>query len=243
MNKVLVGIPTAPVLDYGEYECDWDAKYGRNEWDRNNRRWERVYGRFNGVGSARQQAVRETWAPEVVKQGASFKFFMGNTATEEHKADDVVILPDVSDKYLFGLQEKIQGMCKWALEHNFDVMIKVDDDSFIYPSLVPYLQQIDGVDYGGLIYGGYCVSGGCGEVYSRRAMEAVANSPLEVHPEQRHWEDWWIASVVRDAGITAVNLPGFFDEANLTSILQVKHVFHPVSPKGMRQAYKEVWCS
>jgi hypothetical protein len=33
-------------------------------------------------------------------------------------------LESCGDRYLFDLQEKIQGMRKWALNHNFDVMMR-----------------------------------------------------------------------------------------------------------------------
>lgn len=233
MNKVLIGIPTAPVLDYGEYHGAWPD----NEWDRNNRRWERVYGRFNGAGTARQTAVRETWWKH--QSPAVCKFFMGRTATEAHKADDVVIL-DCGDKYLFDLQEKIQGMARWALDNDFDVMIKLDDDSFVYPTLVPFLQETT-VDYGGLVYNDYCVSGGTGEVYSRRAMEIISSASPDIFPEHRHWEDRWFGEILHAAGIDGKSLAGFIDEPNVSP--PIRRTFHPVSPAGMRKAYQDIYGS
>lgn len=232
-NKVLIGIPTAPFLNYGEYAAKWPE----NEYDKANRRWERVYGRFNGPSTERQTAVRETWWKH--QAPATCKFFMGRTATEAHKADDVVLL-DCGDKYLFDLQAKIQGMCRWALNNNFDVMIKLDDDSFVHPALTPFLETLPAdFGYGGLLYNGYCVSGGTGEVYGRKALEIIANAPLDLFPAARHWEDHWIGEVIRDAGIIATYLPGFTDEINVTP--KVSYTFHPVSPKGMRQMYKEFY--
>jgi hypothetical protein len=232
MNKVLIGIPTAPFLNYGEYEAKWPD----NEYDRANRRWERVYGRFNGPATERQTTVRETWWKH--QAPATCKFFMGRTATEEHKADDVVLL-DCGDNYLFDLQEKIQGMARWALDNDFDIMIKLDDDSFVYPALVPFLQQLEGVDYGGCIYNSYCVGGGTGEVYSRKALEIISTAPPTVFPEHRHWEDRWFGEILHAAGIQATYINGFTDEPNVSP--PVRYTFHPLSPKGLRQAYKEVY--
>lgn len=234
MNKVLIGIPTAPVLDFGEFSTEHQP-WPKNEWDENNRKWERVYGRFNGPATERQQAVRETWWKH--QAPATCKFFMGNTATPEHQADDVVILP-CGDKYLFDLQEKIQGMCKWALDHDFDVLIKVDDDTFVHPALVPYLEQTS-IDFGGLLYNGFCAGGGPGEVFGRRAMEAAISASPLAFPEARHWEDRWFGEVMRAAGLTATNIEGFIDEPNISPPL--RRTFHPVSPKGMHQMYKEFY--
>jgi hypothetical protein len=230
-NKVLIGIPTAPFMDYGRFEAAWPD----NPYDKANRRWERIYGRFNGPATERQSAVRETWwkhqAPAVCK------FFMGRTATKEHEADDVVIL-DCGDKYLFDLQEKIQGMFRWALERDFDVVIKMDDDTFVYPDLVPFLEKTD-IDYGGCLYGGYCAGGGTGVVYSRRAMEIAVNAPPESFSEYRFWEDRWFGEILHAAGVPSTYIQGFTDEPNVTP--PIKYTFHPVSPKGMRQAYQEVY--
>jgi hypothetical protein len=193
MNKVLIGIPTAPFLNYGEYEAAWPD----NPYDKANRRWERVYGRFNGPSTERQTAVRETWwkhqAPAVCK------FFMGRTATDEHKADDVVIL-DCGDNYLFDLQEKIQGMARWALDNDFEVMIKAGRRHLC--SIQPWFPSCKKrpLITAGCIYNEYCVGGGTGEVYSRKAMEIIANAPDTVFPEHRHWEDRWFGEILARGG-------------------------------------------
>lgn len=231
MNKVLIGIPTAPFLNYGEYEGKW----ADNEYDRNNRRWERVYGRFNGPSTERQAAVRETWWKH--QAPATCKFFMGRTATKEHESDDVVIL-DCGDNYLFDLQEKIQGMARWALDRDFDMMVKVDDDTFVYPALVPFLQE-NTFDFGGCVYGNYCVGGGPGEVFGRKAMEIIVKATPDMFPEFRHWEDRWFGEILHAAGIQATAINGFTEEINVSP--PVRYTFHPVSPSGMRKAYQDIY--
>lgn len=231
-NRVLLAIPTAPHLDYGAYEAKWP----NNEWDRANRRWERVYGRFNGPGTERQQAVRDTWWKH--QAPATCRFFMGKDAVGQQWPDDVVVLPEVSDKYLYGLQEKIQGMAKWALDNDFDIMVKLDDDTFVFPDFVPFLLETN-IEWGGLPYNEYCVSGGTGEIMGRRAMEALVKTPLESYPDKRFWEDWWIGEIMRDAGLKAERVVGMWDEVNIT--VPRKLTFHPMSPNGLRQAYQEFY--
>lgn len=234
MNKALIGIPTAPILNYGEYNGAWPP----NEWDKNNRRWERVYGRFNGPSTERQQAVRDTWWKHITPPVVG-KFFMGRTATKEHEAEDVVIL-DCGDNYLFDLQVKIQGMCRWALDNGFDVMMKCDDDTFCHPALFPYLAETT-VDYGGVIYNSYCCGGGTGYVFSRRSMDIIANASPKLFPEALHWEDRWMGEVLHAAGVEATSIPGFIDEPNLLVTPEFRKTFHPVSPAGMRAMYREFY--
>lgn len=236
-NKVLLAIPTAPHLDYGEYECDWDKVHGRNQWDRDNRRWDRVYGRFNGPGTERQQAVRETWWKH--QAPATCKFFMGETAVGQEWPDDVVVLPNIGDKYLYGLQEKIQAIAKWAIERDFDIMVKLDDDTFVFPDFVPFLLELTGVDYGGNPYSDIANSGGCGYILSRRAMECLVATPLDSFPDKRFWEDWWVGHAMSAAGIKPTRIHGMYDEPHIT--VPRKLTFHPMSPKGLRQAYSEFY--
>lgn len=232
MNKVLIGIPTAPMLLYGAHE----KAFQYNEWETFHRRWERVWGRFSGPGTERQRAVRDTWGPRIAEQGATFKFFVGNTH-EGPVPDDTVKL-DVPDGYL-DLPVKIQAMARWAKEHDYGILFKCDDDTAVYPGLVPFLQQTD-IQYGGCVYNGYACGGGPGYIWGRQTMDAVlAVDVTKVHQECKDWEDWLFAEIIKDAGIPAVNVVGIREEINIKP--PVDYTFHPVSPKGMRQFYEEVW--
>lgn len=232
MNKVLIAIPSAPVLLYGEHEKAFQV----SDWALANHRWDRVWGRFSGASTERQKAVRETWAPEVVKQGATFKFFMGRDAQGQEWPDDVVLL-DCADGYL-DLPDKIKKMAQWAVDRDFDILFKCDDDTFVYPGLVPFLQHTD-IEYGGSIYNSYAVGGGPGYIWNRRAMAAAIAAPLTDHPQCKSWEDWWFAEVMRAAGIKPTNVPGICEEPNAQP--KPPLTFHPVSPKGMRQAFNDIW--
>lgn len=232
-NKVLVGIPTAPQLIYGEHE----KAFQTSEWGLANTKWDRVWGRFSGPSTERQRAVRETWAPHIETAGGTFRFFVGHSHEGDVPADTVKL--EAPDGYL-DLPVKIQAMCKWALEHGFDILFKCDDDTFCHPGLVPFLQATD-IEYGGCLLN-YTAGGGPGYILGRKAMQALVDADMATaHPECRTWEDWLHAEIIRDAGITAVHHIGFVEEVNLMLKPEQRLTFHPVSPKGMRQMYAEFY--
>lgn len=232
MNKVLVAIPTAPYLNYGTYE----KAFQTSEWGLANQRFDRVWGRFNGPCTERQAAVRDTWAKHITAPH-EFKFFVGRTH-EGPVPDDMVKL-DVGDGYL-ELPWKIQGAAQYALDNGFDVMLKADDDTFITPYMIPFLEQTT-VDYGGYVWKDISVGGGAGYVWSRRAMQAAVKATREQFAAGNDYEDWAFALVMRDAGIPATNLIGFQEEINIFNNLKEPLSFHPVSPLGMRQAYQQFY--
>lgn len=75
-----------------------------------------------------QQCIRETWLPLV--NGADVRFFLG-PSTREAQQDEVFLNCD--DSYE-GLPSKVQAIARWALEHDYDYMVKLDDDVVIRPS-------------------------------------------------------------------------------------------------------------
>lgn len=226
MNKVLIAIPTAPYLDYKGYE----KTFATSEWGLANMRFDRIWGRFNGPASERQTAVRETWAKHVAP--ATFKFFVGRT-WEGPLPDDMIKL-DCDDDYLEGLQRKIQLIGQYALDNGYDIVFKCDDDTFVYPDLVPYLCTTT-VDYGGYVWSGMSAAGGPGYVWSRRAMQAAVDTPLTAF--NSNYEDWHYSLVMQAAGIKVQHITGIEEEPNVTHPVMLS--YHPVSPKGMREAYQK----
>lgn len=226
MNKVLIAIPTAPYLDYKEYE----KPFATSDWGLANMRFDRVWGRFNGPSTERQKAVRETWAKHVTDP-ATFKFFVGRTH-EGPVPEDTVKL-DCGDGYL-DLPEKIRLISRYALDNGYDVMFKCDDDTFIYPAMVPFLAETK-VDYGGYVYSNISAGGGPGYIWSRRAMQAAVDTPLEAF--DCNYEDWHFALVMQAAGIKCQHIVGIEEEPNVYHPVMLS--YHPVSPKGMREAYQK----
>jgi len=74
----------------------------------------------------RADAIRNTWAQEV--QDADVRFFLG-AGDKQH--DDEVIL-DCPDGYHF-LSQKTQLIRRWALNHGYEYLWKVDDDCYLRP--------------------------------------------------------------------------------------------------------------
>ncbi len=232
MNRVLVIIPTAPYLAYGKYEKEFHP----SEWALANLKYDQVWGRFNGPSTERQRAVRETWAKHI-KAPHEFKFFVGNT--HEGPVPDDMVKVDAGDGYL-ELPWKIQKAAQYGLDNGFDILFKCDDDTFVTPHLIPFLEKTD-VDYGGYIWKDISVGGGAGYIWSRKAMQAAANATRAQFAEGNDYEDWAFALVMRDAGIKPTNVIGIQEEINIFNSLKEPLSFHPVSPKGMRQAYQDFY--
>ena len=154
----------------------------------------------------RREAVCETWMPEALAAGWEVEFFDGPRL-------------GVVDDYA-RLIEKTQALCRWAIEREYDWLMKIDDDAYIG---VPYL-KVPEVDYAGLIYhandGGsprlgippapagtypfpYAVGGGYW--LSRRAMRLVA----EAQPNGDWAEDRFVGQVLAGHGIYPAQLPGY----------------------------------
>lgn len=74
-------------------------------------------------------AVRSTWMKQVPPEKADIKFFVGR-GTEPMPEDTVVL--DCDDSYL-GLPGKVQAIAKWAYEHDYWHVMKLDDDVVMKP--------------------------------------------------------------------------------------------------------------
>ena len=229
--KALIAIPTAPVLDYGIHEKLWRP----TDWDRANRKWEPPQGRVNGDNSPRDQAVRDTWFKHIPEPIVG-KFFVGKTG---HASEDTIQL-DCGDKYVFDLMDKIQQMCKWALDNGFDKLFKCDDDTFCRRELFEYLSG-DTPECASMLWGATALSGGPGYLLGRRAMEAVVDTPLTAHPHTNNLEDHWVGESVRAHGIMPTHCGLFLEEPNVAGFLEHWFTFHPVSPNGMRAMYMEYY--
>src|SRR5882762_8403414 len=75
-----------------------------------------------------RDAIRDTWLPRVPVDKADVRFFMGRGRTDN--SDEVVLNCD--DSYM-GLPEKVREIARWALNNEYDYMLKCDDDTIIRP--------------------------------------------------------------------------------------------------------------
>lgn len=135
----------------------------------------------------RVTAIRETWAKNI----PNVKFFYGRASNGETPLDDEVFL-DCGDKYIDN-PAKMQAICRYALEHGFDFVLRVDDDTFIYPDRL-LKTDFRGHDYSGSRREGFH-PGGC-LFLSHYAMTHLVPAHIT------HWaDDLWIGNVMSDYGI------------------------------------------
>jgi hypothetical protein len=149
----------------------------------------------------RADAVRSTWGAEVEAAGADIRYFLGRG---EPLHDDEVIL-ECDDGY-HHLSKKTQLIRRWALEHGYDYLWKVDDDCYLRPErLLAAAHDIHDAHYVGRLRGPsgnyrgpYC-SGFCYGL-SRKALELLAAIDWPFNGDSS--EDRWTGNQLLEAGIT-----------------------------------------
>jgi hypothetical protein len=134
--------------------------------------------------AAYRQAVRDTWLPEVGDKADAF-FFVGRDV--DAPETDVVHL-ECDDDYEH-LPAKVQSIARWALEHNYDFMVKIDNDTVLLVD--EFLKGgFDLHDFTGWLntWNRVCPSpwGFC-YTLSRKAMEVVIGSTLPDHHNDESW--------------------------------------------------------
>jgi hypothetical protein len=147
-------------------------------------------------------AMRDTWLPEVIKLGMSYKFFHGRNAVQK---DDVVLV-DCHDDY-FDLTSKTKEKLKWALFQGYDFVFACFPDTYACAERLATCGY-NNSDYFGTTHchpGGntYC-QGGPGYFLSRKAMEVIVND-LRNYPN----EDCFVADVLLGSGIRPTHNDGF----------------------------------
>ena len=145
----------------------------------------------------RADAVRSTWGAEV--EGADIRYFLGRGAAQH--VDEVLL--DCDDGYHY-LSQKTQLIRRWALEHGYDYLWKVDDDTYVRPERLlgngfadlDYVGRLRGPS--GNYRGPYC----SGFTYglSRKALELLA--PLEWPANEDFSEDRWTGNKLLALGIS-----------------------------------------
>ena len=156
-------------------------------------------------------AQRATWVRDIVARGyADVKFFCGTVGVRNdllcRKLSDEVWL-DVDDSYA-GIPLKVQAICRYAVEHDYNFVAKCDDDVYVVPERFPTLPLGDYVGRWRSPYGRiYPVRFASGFFYwlSRRSAQFVADAK---------WNgDWmderWVSTVLAYHGVV-----GHFDAIN-----------------------------
>jgi len=94
----------------------------------------------------RADGQRETWVG-VGARDVDVKFFVGQPHTIS-VPDDTVQL-NCPDSYE-GRKAKVKEMFRWALDHGYDRLVKVDDDTYVRPERLASLGEMD--------YGGFSIT-------------------------------------------------------------------------------------
>ena len=157
--------------------------------------------------AARQQALRDTWVPLAQAAGYDVEFFDGERL-------------GVPDDYIH-LPLKAKAIFKWAQEHQYDEMLKVDDDTYIQVSHIHHVDadyagnHCDANDWGRPDLGfphykkgtwpHHYITGGA-VWFSKKAIQILVDTPLN----NDFADDRWVGQVMADAGILRTILPDFY---------------------------------
>lgn len=167
-----------------------------------------------------QQASRDTWASEVESKGlGDMRFFLGH-GTRPLFPDEIRL--DVPDD-LASLILKVQEICNWALQRSYDMILKLDTDTYVNVQEMAKAVQgyhRDGIDYIGAPVGqiGHRYAGtnafsfiqGSGSWLSAKAARLVQTSLARTFQEKQgelmkynglispyaHSEDLWVGQLL-----------------------------------------------
>jgi hypothetical protein len=126
------------------------------------------------------EAIRSTWLPKVPPE-VDVRFFRGTGAIREPKVDETWL--DCRDDYE-GLPNKVQEIVRWAYDHDYEYVAKVDDDVVVKPK--EWLESFYRCDFTG------CLESACKPneiqtpygffyVLNRKTMKLVIEAPLPTH--------------------------------------------------------------
>lgn len=164
----------------------------------------------------RIRAMQETWM-SLVAPGTDIRFFDGERL-------------GVPDDY-FSLPQKTKALCKYALQHGYDYLLKVDDDTYIHSDRL----ALPDADYAGIFIKAndcgfpprfkdspkgthkYDYASGGAYWLSRKAMQIVVETEID------DWaEDRWVGQTLGKHGIALKVLPDylFFQEFSIEPYLR-----------------------
>lgn len=139
------------------------------------------------------KAVRESWQQRAISAGADVRFFVGRGETPAEGAVEL----DCDDSYQ-GLPDKVREILKWALQRDYDFVLKCDDDVVLHPELI-LVSGFDKHDFTGHEHvKDSPVPYGFNYWLSKKAMEIVAKEPL---PAGSNNDEAWVTHTLKRKGI------------------------------------------
>ena len=130
---------------------------------------------FSRPVADRVQGIRDTWLKDV---RGDYKFFYGQGGTRSPKDDEVYL--SAPDDYHHSA-EKLRALIRYAIEKDYDYLMKVDDDVWVYYDRL--IENFPTADY----VGSPRIDFAPGFAYglSRKAMQVLVSSPAGSWAEDR----------------------------------------------------------
>lgn len=145
-----------------------------------------------------RNAIRSTWLPQVPRDRADVFFFVGRGEPLDYP--EGVIELDCSDKYEH-LPEKIRAISKWALEREYEYMLKLDDDVVVRPTSL-LCSEYERYDYTGRSNrpeSAYPIPYGFSYWLSKKCMSIVSQAALP--GDGSNDDEKWVAFNLSQKGI------------------------------------------
>lgn len=234
LPRILIGIPVCHKFEYGKWESSESPHFNAaNAYNG------KPYGTDIHISGAnpRVAALRDTWLKDVsaFSSHVTYKLFYGQPHDRPAANDEVYL--DTPDDYA-GLPKKTVGICRWAVNNDFDYLFKADDDSYVWVDRLIQEVMAHRFDYAGHEQSGVC-SGGPGYWLSKRAMKYVATQG-----SSDHWaEDVTVARIMDWNNIHPTMLPnhhpGFTQHwYDINKVPANSVCIHALKPDTMRELYQ-----
>lgn len=178
---------------------------------------------------ARVNTQRKTFLSQIP---CDHKFFYGRGQHRAPLSDEVFL--DCGDNYTDNFS-KMQAICRYALAHGYDFLLRLDDDTCVYPDRLLRLDWRDH-DYSGADKGSFH-PGGC-LFLSRRAMQIIVAGRAISYAD-----DLSIGHILSEAGIKTHGLAGVRNEFGdaysvpLNTATGGMSSFHSCSPAVMEDLW------